>query len=121
MRFIVLIGMITLVSCGTDSTSNPSTVDTSERARAAGSMTLLVGSYTGAGTAAASPKGLYLCTLDNGKVKLTSSIEAGINPSYVAKHPTKSIIYVANEMDASHNQTAGAVTAMAYDDNLQFS
>lgn len=75
---------------------------------------LFVGTYT-EGTPS---EGVYRFRLDadTGALEPLGPVDAGPNPSYLARHPTRPLLVVANEVGAWDGAPTGAVTALAFDE-----
>jgi 6-phosphogluconolactonase len=63
---------------------------------------VFIGSYTqDDGQAEHRSQGIYTCQVsDEGQLTLLSSAVSGINPSFLALHPTRPFLYAVNEVDA---------------------
>jgi 6-phosphogluconolactonase len=70
------------------------------------------GTYTGARS-----KGIYVAPFDTATGKLGALRLAGesANPSFLALHPTRPLLYAVNETDDFEGQKAGSVSAFAID------
>lgn len=79
-----------------------------------GDVPLLIGTYTrNMGHVDGKAKGLYLAYLRHGTVLPSQIINAGPNPSFIAKHPFKDFFYVVNEIGGTADEPFGTLTAMA--------
>jgi 6-phosphogluconolactonase len=72
---------------------------------------LYVGTYTDKDRA----DGIYLVSMDghSGELRLVRSMNVGPNPSYLALHPNRHILYVVNETEQYNGKASGAVTSFA--------
>jgi len=72
---------------------------------------LYVGTYTDDGRR----DGIYLLHMDrrSGELRLTGSVNAGANPSFLAIHPNGGVLYAVNEIDKYNDRATGAVSAFA--------
>jgi 6-phosphogluconolactonase len=78
----------------------------------AASMVVYFGTYTGAKS-----RGIYAATFDDatgqvGTPRLAAETE---NPSFLALHPTRPLLYAVNEVDNFEGKSAGSVSAFAVD------
>ena len=76
---------------------------------------LYVGTYTeGTGS-----KGVYLLRMDrsSGKLQRVGDVDAGANPSFLAVHPNRRVLYAVNELDTYNGRATGAVSAFAIASN----
>jgi len=75
-------------------------------------MRVYVGTYT-----RGESKGIYLCQVDLATGKLTAPTLAGetVNPSFLALHPSRPLLYAVGEMGASAKGKGGAVSAFSID------
>jgi 6-phosphogluconolactonase len=73
-------------------------------------LQVYLGTYTGKGS-----EGIYLSELDLTTGKLTEPKLAAktANPSFLALHPTKPLLFAVNEMPAAAGKTGGSVTALS--------
>jgi 6-phosphogluconolactonase len=69
-----------------------------------------LGTYTNSGG-----PGIYLCHLDmtSGKLQLVGPAGEAKNPSFLALHPTRPLLYAVNEVGDFGGQRAGAVSAFS--------
>ena len=82
-------------------------------ARADGDLVLVyVGTYT-RGTS----EGIYLCHLDlsTGRLELAGLAAGAVNPSFLAIHPSRPLLYAVGEMGNFAGQKTGAVSAFSID------
>src|SRR5438067_5536188 len=72
---------------------------------------LYVGTYT-AGTRSG---GIYLLRMDrrSGQLQRIGSVDAGANPSFLAIHPNRRVLYAVNELEKYQGRPTGAVSAFA--------
>jgi len=72
---------------------------------------LYIGSYTDGGP----PEGIHIARLDrrSGKLRLIASVNGGANPSFLAVHPGRPVLYAVNEIDEYKGRASGAVRAFA--------
>ena len=77
-----------------------------------GALRVYFGTYTGAKS-----KGIYVAPFDTATGKLGALRVAAEteNPSFLALHPTRPLLYAVNEVDNYEGQKAGAVSAFAID------
>jgi len=70
---------------------------------------LYVGTYTDDGRS----KGIYLVRMDRrtGELRVTGSVTAGTNPSFLAIHPNGHTLYAVNEVGNYGGRASGGVTA----------
>lgn len=126
MRALFFITMMTMIiSCGQKNTpADGSSEEVSSSADAAVKMDgqpMLIGTYTRKeGHVDGKAEGLHLAYLKDGKINYVKNVPAGINPSYLALHPGKPFVYVANEIGSGEGESTGAVTALAYDEDYNF-
>jgi 6-phosphogluconolactonase len=81
---------------------------------------VFIGSYTkDDGETEHRSAGIYTCQVsDDGQLKLLVSNPAGLNPSFVAQHPTRPFLYAVNELEANAasalaiNPQTGALTLL---------
>ncbi len=61
--------------------------------------------------------GIYLCEIDpsSGALKKRELFEDGLNPSWLAVHPSRKYLYAANEIANYQGANSGAVTAYSVD------
>lgn len=81
---------------------------------------VLVGTYTREeGHVNGQAKGIHLCYLntETGTLRYANTFEAGINPSYLAIHPSGKFVYAVNESGGRENEEFGGVTALSVDEN----
>ena len=64
---------------------------------------VFIGSYTSdEGQTENRPDGIYTCQVsDKGQLTLVLSNPSGLNPSYLALHPTRPFLYAVNELEAN--------------------
>ncbi len=64
---------------------------------------VFIGSYTkDDGQTENRTDGIYTCQVsDDGQLKLLVSNPGGLNPSYLALHPTRPFLYATNELEAN--------------------
>jgi len=64
---------------------------------------VFIGSYTSDdGQIENRPDGIYTCQVsDDGQLKLILSNLSGLNPSFLAQHPTRQFLYAVNELEAN--------------------
>jgi 6-phosphogluconolactonase len=72
---------------------------------------LYVGTYTEGGR----PDGIYLIRMDrrSGKLRRVASVNAGANPSFLAIHPNRRVLYAVNELETHNGRPTGVVSAFA--------
>ena len=72
---------------------------------------LYVGTYTEGGR----HDGIYLIRMDrrSGKLRQVGSVDAGVNPSFLAIHPNGRVLYAVNEVERHNGRPTGAVSAFA--------
>ena len=72
---------------------------------------LYVGTYTEGGKS----DGIYLIRMDrrSGKLRQVGSVDAGANPSFLAIHPNRRVLYAVNEVETHNGRATGAVSAFA--------
>src|SRR5438128_9091709 len=72
---------------------------------------LYVGTYTDGGRS----EGIYLVRMDrrSGHLRRVGSVAAGANPSFLAIHPNRRVLYAVNELEKYNGRATGAVTAFA--------
>ena len=70
---------------------------------------LYVGTYTQDGRT----EGIYLVRMDRdaGKLRRVGAVDAGPNPSFLAIHPNRRVLYAVNERDEYDGLATGAVSA----------
>jgi 6-phosphogluconolactonase len=76
---------------------------------------LYVGTYTeGTGS-----EGVYLLRMDrsSGNLQRIGAIDAGANPSFLAVHPNRRVLYAVNELDNYDGRATGTVSAFAIASN----
>jgi 6-phosphogluconolactonase len=75
---------------------------------------LYVGTYTENGRT----DGVYLVSMNrrSGELRLSRSMDVGANPSFLAVHPNRRVLYVVNETEQYNGRPAGAVSAFAIAD-----
>ena len=72
--------------------------------------TLYIGTYTrNEGHVNGKAQGIHRVIMgkSSGKMEKTSEYDAGINPSYLAIHPTKKFLYAVNEGGGRDNEEFG--------------
>jgi 6-phosphogluconolactonase len=76
-----------------------------------GDALLYVGTYTEGGRS----DGIYILRMDrrSGKLRLVGSVDAGANPSFLAIHPDRRVLYAVNEVETHSGKPTGAVSAFA--------
>jgi len=81
--------------------------------RAHGDVVLV---YVGTYTRGAS-EGIYLCHLDlaTGRLELAGLAAKAVNPSFLAIHPSRSLLYAVGEMSNFAGEKTGAVSAFSID------
>jgi 6-phosphogluconolactonase len=69
--------------------------------------------YVGTYTDHTSSEGIYLVGMNRrtGQLRRLSSVKAGVNPSFLAIHPSGGALYAVNEVDAFNGTASGGVTA----------
>ncbi len=72
---------------------------------------LYVGTYTEGGRT----DGIHLLRMDrrSGKMRRVGSMNAGANPSFLAIHPNRRVLYAVNEVEKHNGRATGAVSAFA--------
>jgi 6-phosphogluconolactonase len=72
---------------------------------------LYVGTYTEGGRS----EGIHLVRIDrrSGQLRKVDSIDAGPNPSFLAIHPNRRVLYAVNELEKYKGRPTGAVSAFA--------
>ena len=72
---------------------------------------LYVGTYTEGGRT----DGIYLLRMNplSGKLRQVGSVDAGPNPSFLAIHPNRKILYAVNEVEKRNGKSTGAVSTFA--------
>jgi len=72
---------------------------------------LYVGTYTDGGRS----EGIYLVRMDrrSGHLRRVGSVAAGANPSFLAIHPNRRVLYAVNELEQYNGRPTGAVSAFA--------
>ena len=72
---------------------------------------LYVGTYTESGR----HNGIYLVRMDtrSGQLRQVGAVDAGVNPSFLAIHPNRRILYAVNEVEKQNGRATGAVSAFA--------
>jgi 6-phosphogluconolactonase len=82
------------------------------RPAATSDVLVYLGTYTGEQS-----KGIYVSRLDvaTGALRAPQLAAETRNPSYLAVHPTKPLLYAANEVDTFGGKDTGSVTAFAID------
>jgi len=71
--------------------------------------------YVGTYTAGTRSEGLYLLRMDrrSGNLQRIGSVDAGPNPSFLAIHPNRRVLYAVNELEQYEGRATGAVSAFA--------
>ena len=71
--------------------------------------------YVGTYTENTKSEGVYLLRMDGrtGTLRQVGSVDAGVNPSFLAIHPDGNTLYAVNEVDKYNGNPTGAVTACA--------
>jgi 6-phosphogluconolactonase len=84
-------------------------------AQAADTVRVYIGTYTG--KTDADSKGIYLSELDldSGKLSEPKLAFETPNPTFLAAHPSKDVIYAAGEIGNFNGEKAGGVSAYAFD------
>lgn len=79
----------------------------------AGEVIVYIGTYTGAKS-----RGIYVARLDlaTGRLSAPELAAESENPSFLALHPDRALLYAANEIGSFEGQKAGSVSAFAIDD-----
>ena len=77
---------------------------------ATGMLLVYIGTYTGAKS-----KGIYVSRLDPSTGALSPPVLAGesVNPSFLAVHPRRDLLYAVNEIGNYEGKTSGSVSAFA--------
>src|SRR5207247_1763206 len=72
---------------------------------------LYVRTYTDGGRS----EGIYLVRMDrrSGHLRRVGSVAAGANPSFLALHPNRRVLYAVNELEQYNGRPTGAVSAFA--------
>ncbi|MEP6858201.1 MAG: lactonase family protein [Gemmatimonadales bacterium] len=72
---------------------------------------LYVGTYTEGGRT----DGIHLLRMDrrSGKMRRVGSMNAGANPSFLAIHPNRRVLYAVNEVEKHNGRATGAVSAFS--------
>jgi 6-phosphogluconolactonase len=72
---------------------------------------LYVGTYTEGGRS----EGIHLVRIDrrSGQLRKVGSIDSGPNPSFLAIHPNRRVLYAVNELEKYKGRPTGAVSAFA--------
>jgi 6-phosphogluconolactonase len=73
---------------------------------------VFIGTYT---TGASTSKGIYAMRLntDTGQLSTPELVAETVSPSYLAIHPTRPVLYAANETDKFEDKPGGGVSAFA--------
>jgi 6-phosphogluconolactonase len=76
----------------------------------AGALRVYIGTYTGAKS-----KGIYLSRLNlaTGAMTAPSLLAETSNPSFLALHPTRDLLYAVNEVDSFEGKPTGSISAFA--------
>lgn len=71
--------------------------------------------YVGTYTEGARSEGIYIIRMDrrSGELRKVGSVDAGPNPSFLAVHPKKRVLYAVNELEEYNGKATGAVSAFA--------
>ena len=71
--------------------------------------------YVGTYTEGTKSDGIYLVHMDqrSGELRLVGSVDAGVNPSFLAIHPDGRALYAVNELEKFNGKASGAVSAFA--------
>lgn len=71
--------------------------------------------YVGTYTEGARSEGIHLVRMDRrtGQLRKTSSMDAGPNPSFLAVHPNRRVLYAVNELENYKEKPTGSVSAFA--------
>lgn len=79
---------------------------------ASGELRVYIGTYTGPKS-----KGIYLARLDlkTGALSAPALVAETPNPSFLALHPTRDLLYAVNEVDSFQGKPTGSVSAFAVD------
>ena len=122
---VVLVVALTIISCKKDKSNSDSvSIDPVDKviSVAEDGVPMLIGTYTRKeGHVDGKAGGIHLAYLKDGKVTYVKTIPAGINPSYIDIHPGKPYVYVVNEIGSGKGETTGAITALSYDNEFNFS
>ena len=78
---------------------------------ASGDYFVYIGTYT-----KRTSKGIYLCRLDTttGKLDVVGLAAETVNPSFVARHPSRPILYSIGEIAQHGDKPGGAVSASRF-------
>jgi len=107
-------------SSPTDSTPKQSVEVMSEVAPSENDIPMLIGTYTRKeGHVDGKASGVHVAYLNptNGQMRLGGTYDAGINPSYLAIHPSKKYAYVVNEIGGKDHEPWGSVTALQFNED----
>src|SRR5689334_20163641 len=79
---------------------------------AAHEVTVYIGTYT---TGASTSKGIYSMrlNLDTGQLSNPELAAETVSPSYLSLHPTKRLLYAANEVSTFQDKPGGGISAFA--------
>jgi 6-phosphogluconolactonase len=71
--------------------------------------------YVGTYTEGTRSLGIYLVRMDRhtGQLRQVGSVDAGPNPSFLAIHPNRRVLYAVNELERYQGRPTGAVSAFA--------
>jgi 6-phosphogluconolactonase len=71
--------------------------------------------YVGTYTEGSRSEGIYLVRMDrrSGQLRRAGSVDAGANPSFLAIHPNRRVLYAVNELEKYKGKPTGAVSAFA--------
>ncbi|PYO09985.1 MAG: 6-phosphogluconolactonase [Gemmatimonadetes bacterium] len=71
--------------------------------------------YVGTYTEGTRSEGIYLLRMDrrSGELRRVGSMDAGANPSFLAIHPNRRVLYAVNELEKYNGKATGAVSAFA--------
>jgi len=71
--------------------------------------------YVGTYTEGTRSEGIYLVRMDrrSGQLRRVGSAAAGANPSFLAIHPNRRVLYAVNELEKYNQRETGAVSALA--------
>src|SRR2546423_11854452 len=69
--------------------------------------------YVGTYSEGTRPDGVYLIRMDrrSGQLRLVGSVDVGANPSFLAIHPNRRVLYAVNELEKYKGKATGAVSA----------
>ncbi|MEO8576442.1 MAG: lactonase family protein [Gemmatimonadales bacterium] len=71
--------------------------------------------YVGTYTEGVRPEGIHILRMDrrSGQLRRIRSVDVGENPSFLAIHPNRRVLYAVNELDKYNGKPTGAVSAFA--------